>query len=103
MKSVITQALLTSTMGFAWDTIAAGERVVAFAESWELHEGNEQSAGFVELSVWRAGSAIVNAGEALEPFVNWLGMKLGYRDGEVSSWVAEQLQSSAVAPQIASL
>jgi hypothetical protein len=88
IKSAITQALLTSIMGFAWDIITAGERVVAVAQNWALHEGNEQSAGFVELTVWRTGRAIVVAGERLELWVNAVGMRLGYRDGEVSRIVA---------------
>lgn len=84
MLKSITQAALTSTMGLAWDMIATGGRVVAFAESWELHEGNEQPAGFVELAVWRAGRAIVITGERLELRANALAVRLGYNDGEVS-------------------
>jgi hypothetical protein len=88
MKSAITQALLTRAMGFAWDIITAGERVVAVAENWELHEGNQERAGFVELTVWRAGHATVRMGERLELRVNALAMRLGYGDGEVSRMVA---------------
>jgi hypothetical protein len=65
-----------------------GERIGAAAERWEVTEANELRAGFVELSVWRAGRAMVRAGESLELFVNWLAMRLGYRDGEVSGMVA---------------
>jgi hypothetical protein len=78
MMNSTTQAMLTGTMGFAWRLIATGERVVAFAESGELHEGNEQSAGFVELTVWRAGRAIVVTSERLELRVNALALRLGY-------------------------
>jgi hypothetical protein len=87
MKS-ITQEMLVGAMGFAWDMIRAGGRVVALAESWELHEGNLERAGFVELTVWRTGRAIVAAGESLELRVNALAMWLGYSDGEVSGIVA---------------
>lgn len=88
MGKLITSTMLVSTMGFAWDMIRAGQRVVAFAESWEAHEGNEQSAGFVELAVWRAGSAIVRMGERLELWANGLAVRVGYNDGEVSGMVA---------------
>jgi len=88
MGKLITSTMLTSAMGFAWDTIRVGEYVVAFAESWELHEGNEQRAGFVELSVWGTGRGIVRMGERLERAVNRLAMKLGYNDGDVSGMVA---------------
>ena len=87
MKSII-HTMLTSTMGFAWRLITTGERVVALAESWELHERNKERAGFVELAVWRTGRAIVAAGEGLELRVNALAMRFGYNDGEVSGLVA---------------
>jgi hypothetical protein len=96
MLKSITQVLLTSVMGLAWDAIELGERVVAVAEGWEVHEGNEQSAGFVEVSVWRAGRAIVSSGEHLVLFINSLGVKLGYGDGEVAGWVLDQCQVSAI-------
>jgi hypothetical protein len=83
MKS-ITRTMLTSTMGFAWDMIKTGERIVAVAERWELTKANEQRAGFVELAVWRAGTAIVGIGERLELKINQFAMWLGYDDGEVS-------------------
>ena len=86
MKS-IERTMLTRAMGFAWGTIRVGERAVAFAESWEVHEGNEQNAGFVEMSVWRAGRAIVRMGERLEQGVNGLAVRFGYNDGEVSGMV----------------
>lgn len=87
MKS-ITRTLLTGSMGFAWDMIKAGERVVTYTESWELNERNQERAGFVELAVWRSGRVIVVAGEGLELWVNALAMRLGYNDGEVSGLVA---------------
>jgi hypothetical protein len=87
MKS-ITRTMLTSTMGFAWKLIRTGGRIVAFAESWELHEGNEQRAGFVELSVWRTGMTIVSIGEVLERSVDRFALWLGYGDGDVSDMVA---------------
>jgi hypothetical protein len=87
MKS-ITDTMLTSAMGFAWDIIGVGERAGALPESWELHERNAESAGVVELTVWRAGKAIVRLGERLELRVNALAMQLGYNDGEVSGLVA---------------
>lgn len=86
MQKSIIRTMLVSAMGFAWDTIKAGERVVAFAESWELHEGNQERAGFVELGVYRAGLIIAVSGERLEALVNTLAMKLGYHDGEVSAY-----------------
>jgi hypothetical protein len=88
MMNSITRTMLTSTMGFAWNLIKTGERIVAFADRWELHEGNEQRAGFVELSVWRTGAAIVSIGEGLERAVNRFALWLGYDDGEVSGMVA---------------
>ena len=88
MLKSITRTMLTSTMGFAWGTIRLGEHVVAFAESWDVHEDNEQSAGVGELSVWRAGSAIVRMGERLELWVSGLAVRFGYNDGEVSGMVA---------------
>ena len=88
MIKAATQAILTSSMSFAWYTIKSGERIVAFAESWELHEGNQERAGFVELGVNRVGRAIVSAGERLELRVNAVAMRLGYDDGEVSGLVA---------------
>jgi hypothetical protein len=91
MLKSIARALLTSIMGFAWGTIKVGEDVVAFAESWEVHEGNEQSAGVGELSVWRSGNAIVRMGERLELWVNGLAVRFGYNDGEVSGMVAGSL------------
>lgn len=91
MMKLIAHTMLTSTMGIAWKLIRTGECVVAVAESWELHEGNAQRAGFVELSVWRTGRAIVRMGERLELRVNGLGVRLGYNDGEVSDMVAGAL------------
>jgi hypothetical protein len=88
MGKLITSTMLTSAMRFAWRLINTGERVVAFAESWELHEANEQRAGFVELAVWRAGTAIVSMGEGLELAVNRFALWLGHGDGEVSGMVA---------------
>ena len=96
MMNAVTTTMLTSTMSFAWTTISAGERVVAVSERLGLHEKYDERAGFVEQAVWRTGRAIVVAGEALELRVNALAMWLGYNDAEVSSWVAEQLQASAV-------
>jgi hypothetical protein len=87
MKS-ITRTMLTSTMRFAWDVIKTGERIVAFAESWELHEANEQRAGFVELAIWRTGNAVVGMGERLEQSVDTFALWLGYSDGDVSGGVA---------------
>ena len=83
MKS-ITRTLLTSTMGFAWDMIRAGERVVAFAESWKLHEGNEQRAGFIELIVHRTGRALGAAGKRFELGLDALAIRFGFDDGEVT-------------------
>ena len=89
MMNSITYTMLTSAMGFAWrKLIRTGERIGAAAERWEVNGANELQAGFVELSVWRAGRTMVRAGESLELFVNWLAMRLGYRDGEVSGMVA---------------
>ena len=83
MKS-ITRKMLTSTMDFSWDTIKAGERIVAFAESWGA---KDQHAGFAELSMRQAGTVVTIAGERLELVVNGLALWLGYNDGEVSGMV----------------
>lgn len=88
MIKEITRTLLTGTMGFAWDRIKTGERIVAFAESWEVNEANELRAGFAELSVWRAGRIITIASERLELGVNRFALWLGYSDGEISGMVA---------------
>jgi hypothetical protein len=96
MMNSITRAVLTSTTSFAWKLIATGERVVAFAESWELHEGNQERAGFVELAVWRTGRAIVVAGERLELRVNALAMRSGFCDGEVSGMVVRHAAVQAI-------
>ena len=88
--------MLTGAMGFAWDMIGLGERVVAVAESWEVQEGNQERAGFVELTVWRTGRAIVVAGERLELWVNAVGMRLGYRDGEVSGMLMHRAAAQAI-------
>jgi hypothetical protein len=104
MMKLLERKMLTDTMDFAWCTIGgAGSRVNAFAESWELHEGNQERAGFVELWVWRAGQALRRSGEGLELFVNWLGMKRGYEDGEVAGWLVDRniLRYSTAAPVIA--
>jgi hypothetical protein len=85
MLKLIERTVLASAMGFAWDLIKVGERVVVYGESWEVTGANEQRAGFVELTVWRAGNAIVRIGERLELSVNSLAMRLGYNDGEVSA------------------
>jgi hypothetical protein len=83
MKS-ITDTLLTSAMGFAYDLLNAGERVVAFAERWGVDEAYDLSAGFTERWIHNRGNAITAMGERLELGVNGLAMKLGYRDAEVS-------------------
>jgi hypothetical protein len=88
MLKSVTRTMLTRAMGFAWDLIKVGERVVAYAESWEVTETNAQRASFVELTVWRTGNVIVGTGERLELGVNSLAMRLGWDDGEVSSLVA---------------
>ena len=59
-------------MGLLWDLIRAGERIVAYAESWEVTKANEQHAGFVELTIWRTGHGVVVMGERLELSVNGL-------------------------------
>jgi len=102
MLKSITQVMLTSTMGLAWDIITTGERSVGRSEAIGITDSLKPYAGIMETVVWRKGWATVSTGERLELFVNWLGMKLGYDDGEVSGWVADQLRSSAPAPVSAS-
>lgn len=80
MLQSITLTMLTSALALAWKLIKTGQRIVAFAESWELHEGNEQRAGFVELLVWWTGTAIVSVGERLEQSVDRFALWLGYDD-----------------------
>jgi hypothetical protein len=98
MLNSITQAMLTSTMGFAWDISTTGERSVERSEAIGIIDLQKPCAGLIETMVWRKGWATVSAGERLEVFVNACGMKLGYRDGEVSGWVVDQLRSSAFVP-----
>jgi hypothetical protein len=83
MKS-ITQAVLTSTMGFAWAVISMGERGVERSEAIGITDPQKPFAGLLETAVWRKSCATVRAGELLERFVNWTGLYLGYSDGEVS-------------------
>ena len=84
MKS-ITRTMLTSTMGFAWDLIKTGERIVAFAER---RGATDERAGFAELFVRKAGKIITSVGGHLEPGVNKVAVWLGYSDGDVSGMVA---------------
>jgi hypothetical protein len=97
MSNSITRMMFTSAMGFAWDIIKAGERVVAYAEDWEVTEANAERAGFVERAVWRSGGAILRVGERLELAVNACAMRLGYADGEISSYVFDQLMRASSA------
>jgi hypothetical protein len=87
MKS-ITRTMLTTAMGFAWDVIKTGERIIEASENWDVHEANERRAGFVELAVWRVGNAIAGMGVRLELGINRFAIWLGYSDGEVSGMVA---------------
>jgi hypothetical protein len=89
MKS-ITQAMLTNAMGFAWDVTKAGERIVEFAERWGADEAYDLRAPYSEIWIRHRGENVTAMGEQLERFVNWLGMKLDYRDAEVSGWVMDQ-------------
>jgi hypothetical protein len=84
MKS-IALTMLTSTMGFAWKSIRAGEHVVEAAGKWGT---DDYHASLVERSVLTAGNAITAVGERLELAVNKLALRLGYNDGEVSGMVA---------------
>jgi hypothetical protein len=88
MGKLIKRSALTGVMGFSWDLIKTGGRIVAYVDSWEVNEANERRAGFVERSVWKAGRIITIAGERLELAVNGLAVRLGYNDGEVSGLVA---------------
>lgn len=85
MIKSITDAMLTTAMGFAWTLIRAGESTVTFGESWGAAD---QCAGFAELSMWKTGRAIIRAGERLELAVNGFALWSGYGDGEVSGMVA---------------
>lgn len=85
MLKSITRTMLTSAMGFAWTLIRAGEGVVALSERLG---SDDLRADFAEMSVWRAGQAVVRSGEGLERLVNAVAMTLGYNDGEVSAMVA---------------
>ncbi len=84
MLRLVTRGMLTGAIGFAWATIKTGERIVAYAENWEITEVNAERAGFVELAVWRVGRAVLRAGERLELAVDEFVMWLGYDDGEVT-------------------
>jgi hypothetical protein len=88
MLKLVERALLTSTMGFAWDLIKAGERIVAYSESWGADEAYDLRAPFAERWIHNRGMSIIAMSERLELSVNWLAMKLGYEDGEVSRMVA---------------
>jgi hypothetical protein len=95
MLKFITDTMLISTMGCAWSLITTGERIVAAAERWEVHAANELHAGFVELSVWRTGTAIVGIGERLEHGVNRLALRLGFADGAVSGMLVSEQMAQA--------
>jgi len=60
-------------------------------------EAYDLRAGFVELSLWRAGQAVVRTGEGLDLFTNAVAMKLGCRDGEVSGMPALVRTGSLIA------
>jgi hypothetical protein len=83
MTKSITRAMLTGTMGFAWDAIRIGERIVWWTEGF----GGEH-AGVIERAALMAGRACVCLGELGELWVNRYAMKRGYFDGEVSGLVA---------------
>ena len=85
MLKLGTRAPLTRTMSFAWDIVRLGERIVGATEGWGAED---QHAGRVEMSLWKLGRAITAGGERLELGTNWLAMRLGYRDSEVSGMVA---------------
>jgi len=88
MLKSITQAMLVSAMGFAWAIITTGQRSVERSEAVGITDPQKPYAGFLETMVWRKGWATVRMGERLETLVNWLAMKLGRNDGEVSGLVA---------------
>jgi hypothetical protein len=90
MLKLLKRKMLTSAMGFAWGLIMIGERIVAFAERWGADEAYDLKAPYSEIWIRHRGENVTGMGEQLERFVNWLGMKLGYRDGEVSGWVMDQ-------------
>jgi hypothetical protein len=83
LKSIM-HTILTSILRFAWKLVRTREHIVAFAESWELHEANEKRAGFVELAVWRTGTAVVRIGVALERSVDRFALWVGFSDGDVT-------------------
>ena len=83
MKS-IERTMLTSTIGFSRDLIKVGERIVSATETL----GADDHASIAERTVRKVGLRMTAAGERLELSVNSLGMRLGYRDGEVSGLVA---------------
>jgi hypothetical protein len=84
MGKLITSTMLTSALGSAWDIIKTGERISEATEGWGTDEHASLAEGFVK----KTGRAITAMGERLELSVNWLAMKLGYSDGEVSGMVA---------------
>jgi hypothetical protein len=104
MTKLITRTL-TSFMGLAWNIVHAGERTVERCEAIGITDLAKPYAGFREKMAWRKGWAMVRAGEGLELSVNWIAMRLGYSDGEVSGMVArrneaDQLRISARTPSI---
>jgi hypothetical protein len=80
MKSATTKAMLARAMAFTGKIIHSGESSVEGSEAIGIDDPEKPYAGFLETLVWLKGCATVRAGEGLELFVNWLGMKLGYND-----------------------
>lgn len=79
LKSMM-DAMLTNAMGFAWrQLMRTGER---------FSEVAERRAGLSEVFLGTLGQIFTSAGEHLEYGINWVGVRLGYYDGEVSSMAA---------------
>jgi hypothetical protein len=87
MKS-ITGTMLTSTMSFGFAILDAGDRSLERSDAVEITDPEKPYAGFHEKMLWRTGLTTRFIGEGLVLSVNWLSMKLGYYDGEVSGMAA---------------
>jgi hypothetical protein len=76
MLNSITRTLLTSAMGFAWDTIRVGVRGVERCDAIGITDPEKPYAGFVEKTTHQMSHAMVHAGEGLERFVSRCSIRL---------------------------
>jgi hypothetical protein len=98
MLKTNTRTMLTSVMLVAWDMIHMAQGGIGRSEAIGIDNPEKPYAGFVEKMTYKRRLVPLRLGEALEWAVNGLAMKLGYDDGEISGYVADQLNAPAFVP-----